>query len=165
MESSDTSPDVVRTPERPVPVVFGAAVIFRVWLPINCWLGAANQLVFELRNHWHTSKLLDTDNCWVPPDAAKLRADGDDVRLQELGFRVADNVKVTLPLARVTVSISTRAVLFGVKVAVILDAPVPDVGEIVWFNETSAEMLAVQAQDAGVVTKLQVTLVAAPFSR
>jgi hypothetical protein len=76
------------------------------------------------------------------------------VKLQELGFRVTIRSKLTLPLVRVTVSVTTEVVLFAGNVAVIVDPPTPDDGEMVWINESP---VAVQAQDAGVVTKLHVT--------
>ncbi len=152
IERFDTNPYVVKAPDCAREPAFALALIFKFWLPVRSPLGADSQLGAS-RNHSQTLRLLDTDNGRVPPAAGKLRLGGEGVKLQELGFRVAIKGKVTLPLFNVTVSCTTDVVLFAGNVAVIVVPPTPDDGEMVWINESP---VAVQAQDAGVVTKLHV---------
>ena len=102
----------------------------------------------------HPLRLLDTESCWVPPAAGNFRLGGAAVKLHEFGLRVTYSVNVVLPLVTVTVSVATAVVLFGGNVATMLDAPVPNDGEMVWIAESP---VAAQAQDAGVVAILQFT--------
>src|SRR5579863_9532323 len=124
-----------------------------VWVPVSRLVGPDSQSGVS-RNHSQTLRLLDIDSCRVPPVEGKLKLGGEGVRVQVLGFRVAYKMYVTLPLFRVTVLVRTEPELFGENVAVIVDGPVPDDGEMVCTDESP---VAVQAHEAGVVTKLQVT--------
>jgi len=96
----------------------------------------------------------------LPTKEARLvKALGDAVKRQEIGFWLTANWKIILPLERVTVPICMFAVVFVGKVAIIVAGPDPAEGE----NEViPVEVDAVQLQLAGDATIFHCTLVTLP---